>query len=214
MKFAAHRDSGTLGRSYLDNLTTVDGAASFLGLEARRDITKDFRSASMRRNPNLPFSLPAKLEEELQKREDYVSLSTRLDDISFQIKAAMTEEMRDELRAQQKDLYEERRKLREQELRQYQLSHRRAYSSESAMVDYGDLRRTYFDDVVRHMIPERAYLADNLNLAVHLRSPEGISVLENILALLSNDSRVAYQEVLRPINGHCRVPSCKIDMER
>src|SRR5438045_1264659 len=53
MKFAAHRNSKTLVGHYLDDTSNVDGAATFLGLEPRRDLTEDFRSASMRRNPSL-----------------------------------------------------------------------------------------------------------------------------------------------------------------
>ncbi|KAH6725001.1 hypothetical protein BKA61DRAFT_688306 [Leptodontidium sp. MPI-SDFR-AT-0119] len=53
MKFAAHRNSKTLVGYYLDNISNVDGTAVFLGLEPRRDLIEDFRSASMKRNPDL-----------------------------------------------------------------------------------------------------------------------------------------------------------------
>lgn len=60
MKFAAHRNPRTLVGHYLDNTSNVDGAAVFLGLEPRRDLTEDFRSASMKRHPDLPQSIPSK----------------------------------------------------------------------------------------------------------------------------------------------------------
>jgi hypothetical protein len=41
MKFAAHRNSKTLIGHYLDDMSNVDGAAAFLGLEPRRDLTED-----------------------------------------------------------------------------------------------------------------------------------------------------------------------------
>jgi hypothetical protein len=53
IKFAGHRNSTTLVGHYLDDMSNVDGAASFLGLEQRRNVTGDFRSASMKRNPDL-----------------------------------------------------------------------------------------------------------------------------------------------------------------
>ncbi len=40
MKFAAHRNSKTLVGHYLDDMSNVDGAAVFLGLEPRRDLTE------------------------------------------------------------------------------------------------------------------------------------------------------------------------------
>ena len=54
MKFAAHRNSKTLVGHYLDDMSNVDGAAVFLGLKLRRDLTKDFRSTSIKRNPRSP----------------------------------------------------------------------------------------------------------------------------------------------------------------
>ncbi|KAK3391248.1 hypothetical protein B0H63DRAFT_430077 [Podospora didyma] len=62
-------------------------------------------------------------------------------------------------------------------------------------------------------LPAKA-IADNLALAVPLRSPEGISALEDLIALLTNDSRVAYQQALQPIGGCCPIPSCARQIER
>jgi hypothetical protein len=58
------------------------------------------------------------------------------------------------------------------------------------------------------MVPERDRLARTLAIAAPLRSAEGISALQDHIALRTNDSRVAYQEVLRPIGGCCPVPTC------
>lgn len=64
------------------------------------------------------------------------------------------------------------------------------------------------------MIPERDRLTDTLALIVLLRSPQGISALQDLIALLINNSRVVYQEVFRPIEGRCLVPSYAIEIER
>jgi hypothetical protein len=88
MKFAAHRNSKTLIGHYLDDMSNVDGAATFLGLEPRQDLTEDFRSASMRRNPDLRHSLPAKNLDELKQRWDFVDLCEQIEDLSAQITAA------------------------------------------------------------------------------------------------------------------------------
>ena len=98
MKFAAHRNPKTLVGHYLDDMSNVDGAAAFLGLEQRRNITEDFRSASMKRNPKLLHSLPAQVLEQLEQRQDYASRCQRINNVSVQIKAALTEDARNELK--------------------------------------------------------------------------------------------------------------------
>ena len=123
------------------------------------------------RNPGLLRSLPAKVVEELERRQDYVELSTQIEDLSLQIKAASTEEAREELKSQQRRTYYLRRKLRDEELEKYKKSQRRVYDARPETHDEGDWRRGYFDGVVRHMAPERARLADNLALTVPKASP-------------------------------------------
>ena len=66
MKFAAHRNSKTLVGHYLDDMSNVDGIAVFLGLDPRRDLTEDFRSASIKKNPDLQHSLLRKCLDELR----------------------------------------------------------------------------------------------------------------------------------------------------
>jgi hypothetical protein len=105
MKFAAHRNSKTLVGHYLADMSNVDSQAAFLGLEPRRDITEDFRFASMGRNPDLRHSLPAKNQEELEQRHDYIELCKQIERLSLEIKAALTKEAREELKHRQQQLY-------------------------------------------------------------------------------------------------------------
>jgi hypothetical protein len=53
IKFAVHRNSKTLVGYYLNNMSNVDGAAVFLGLEPQRDLTEDFCFVFIKRNPDL-----------------------------------------------------------------------------------------------------------------------------------------------------------------
>jgi hypothetical protein len=99
MKYAAHRNSKTLVGHYLDDISNVDGAAVFLGLEPQQDLTEDFRSASIRRNPDLRHLLLAKCLDELRQRRDFTDLGEQIDDLSAQITAAITEKGRQELKA-------------------------------------------------------------------------------------------------------------------
>lgn len=52
MKFAGHRNPKTLVGHYLDNMS-VDGGASYLKLNPRKDIAEDFRSASMKKGSSI-----------------------------------------------------------------------------------------------------------------------------------------------------------------
>ena len=128
MKFVAHRNSKTLVGHYLDDMSNVDGTAAFLGLEQRRNLAEDFRSASMERNPDLRHSLPAKTPDELEHRQDFVALSEQTKRLSNQIRAAITEEAHEELRARWRQFRNEWRKLVE-ELEKYREGQRRVYTT-------------------------------------------------------------------------------------
>jgi hypothetical protein len=82
MKFAGHRNSKTVVGYYLANISNVDGVAAFLDLNPRQDVTKDFRSASMKRNLDLQRSLPAKMLAELEDRADYIAFSEGINNLS------------------------------------------------------------------------------------------------------------------------------------
>ncbi|KAF1346306.1 hypothetical protein EJ07DRAFT_145073, partial [Lizonia empirigonia] len=114
MKFAGHRNASTLVGHYLDDMSNVDGAASFLGLDARRDITEDFRSATMLRNPDLPLSLPTEMLELLRQKPEYESLTKSIYEIKWQIKTAKDSTLGQTLQKQIDRLYYQRRKLRDQ----------------------------------------------------------------------------------------------------
>jgi hypothetical protein len=47
MKFCGHRNPKTISGHYLDDMSIVDGAAVYLGLEQRQDITQDLGSAEV-----------------------------------------------------------------------------------------------------------------------------------------------------------------------
>jgi len=131
-----------------------------------------------------------------------------MENLSAQITAAITDEARKELKSQRRHVYDQRQKLIDGELEDYHRTQQRVRTTQCEVDDKGEWQRSYFDRVVRHMVPERDRLARTLPLAVPLRSPEGISALRDLIALRTNDSRVAYQEVLRPIEGRCPVPTC------
>ncbi|KAK0114148.1 hypothetical protein ONS95_013650 [Cadophora gregata] len=186
----------------------MDSTAVFLGLEPQQDLTEDFRSTSIKRNPDLQHSLPGKCLDKLRQRQDFTDLSEQIDNLSAQITAAITEKGRQELKAQRRYVYNQRQKLINEELANYHRTQQRVHTTQYKVDDQGEWHRSYFDRVIRRMVPKRDRLARTLPIAAPLRSPEGISALQDLIALRTNDSRVTYQGVLRPIGGCYPVPTC------
>ena len=62
----------------------------------------------MRRNPNLRRSLLAMNLDELKLRRDYIDLCEQIENLSAQIIAAITEEVRKALKARRYDIYNQR----------------------------------------------------------------------------------------------------------
>lgn len=75
MKYAGHTNQMTMTRDYLSSIAVVDGLASFLKLPPRNDQDEDFRSMTVKRNPEFCLSLPAKIQDELRQREEYVAIT-------------------------------------------------------------------------------------------------------------------------------------------
>ncbi|KAM7184935.1 hypothetical protein V8F33_012701 [Rhypophila sp. PSN 637] len=188
LKFAAHTNQITRTRDYLSSICGIDGQASFLGTQLRRDMAEDFRSATVRRNPELFLSLPAQQQDEPQERPEYI-----------------------EIRA---ELYERKRKLVRQELLNIQKTQERTHPSDSTKSFHTDQHRTRFGRL-RHMMPHRSSLADLLFLNAPLRSAEGIQAINHLISLIREPSNVAYQQSLQPRQGTglCPTPGCTEHVE-
>ncbi|TGO06957.1 hypothetical protein BTUL_0378g00020 [Botrytis tulipae] len=197
MKFAVARELKDSRCHYLENITNVDGAAVFLGLEPRRDLTEDFHSALMKRNPDLQYSPPGMCLDELRQRWNLLILIT----------AAITKKGCQELKAQQRYFYDRRQKLINEESTNYHRTQQRVQSTQCEVDDQGEWHRTYFDRGIRRMVPRCDRLAPTLPIAAPLQNPEGIFALQDLIALSTNDYRVAYEELLRPIGNCCSIPT-------
>jgi hypothetical protein len=188
---------------------SVDGQNSFLNRPLRTDFIEDMRGISLQYNPELWQSLPAKMQHELQQRQDFITIQEKLANLNDNI-AGTDEETRREFRAQRKALYAERQQLIKKELEERRKSQPRNHPSQGNQRDH---HRSFFNHV-RHMMPERDRLARTLFLPVALRSPDGRAALEDLIALYKGDSRVAYQPVLRPVLGCCPVPRCRFEIQK
>lgn len=191
LKFAGQRNPKVLLNHYLDDMWTVDGAAIFLGMNPRKDLTTDFRSATMKKSAQLSQTLPSKVKAELENRKDYVCLTDDLDRLELRIASAVEKKPADQLKAERSRLYEKRRKLEQQALKEYQESQVRAYPIKPKEHEQRDWRKGHFDRT-RHMKPELDRLTHTLSLRVPLQSPKGISALRDLITLRKIDCHVAY----------------------
>jgi hypothetical protein len=214
LKFADQQNSAVLRRHYLGAMNTIDGAASYLDMDIRHDLTEDFRSATMRWNIDLPLELPAEEQAELEQQEEYVALTQKIESLTCQLEDSdTTEEAREQQRFHRSQAYAERRRLAKNKLRKCQQNQPMEYPTEREVHEQSGWRRSHLSRIL-HMMPERQRLLYTLSLRVPLRSLEGISALQDLIALRTSDCRVAHQSVLRPKDGRCPVSSCGIEMER
>lgn len=189
-------------------MTTIDGAASYLGMEQRKDLAVDFRSATMRLNPGMVQQLPSKVQSEIETRGDFVAMTEQICRLNEAIRDASNAELRQGLIKQRQKIYGKRQKAVRAELRKYQEGQPLVYDNFN---DRGDWTREQFCRI-EHMIPERRRLAKSLLMTVPLRSQEGRSALQDLVSLRQNDCSVAYQDVLRPVDGRCK--GCHQEMSK
>ncbi|TLD12489.1 uncharacterized protein PgNI_02763 [Pyricularia grisea] len=196
MKFAAHTNQITLTRNYLSSITHVDGQGSFLKMPLRSDQTEDFRSITVKKNPDLFLSLPAKAQDKLKQRPDYIVISEQLKDLVSKTDA--------QSRKDKSRLISRRRKLEKAELDKARSSQSRVHPKDREELErhHVDQDRSRFGRL-RHMMLERRRLSNALFQVADLRSEIGISAIKDLYSLLKNDCQIAYQPSLRPINGKC-----------
>ncbi|KAK0612550.1 hypothetical protein B0T17DRAFT_499912, partial [Bombardia bombarda] len=193
MKYAGHTNQMTMTRDYLSSITVVDGLASFLKLPPRDDQAEDFRSMTVKRNPELFLSLPAKIQDELRQREDYVAITNELEDLTREMNATDSLVVSQKLRSRRNQLLRQRRMLKKEELNKVRSTQDRVHPSERKGKYHVDQERSRFNRL-RHMTPERERLLNTLFCVAPLRSPEGISAVKGLISLLKNSCRVAYHK--------------------
>lgn len=185
MVHAGHNDPNTLSRHYMPT-NGADGQDTYLGGKGRTLVADLFRGLTVPRTPNLWQSLPAEKQYEFENSEKYLSLKEEL---------AALEGRTDKKSIGCRELYREKRKLFEKELRDWQKRQPNKY-------DAPGYHRAIFDRV-RFMMPERDRLASNLFQVAALRSDTGIAVLRDMMALYQSRSEVEYRPGLEPDKCCC-----------
>ncbi|KAJ6436687.1 carbonic anhydrase [Purpureocillium lavendulum] len=212
LRFASQHNTNVLVNHYLGNMSTIDGAGTYLNMRPRTDMVEDFRSATMRWNPGLHLSLSAKDKEELEGSLEYKAVTRGINELSIRIREATTEDEKQQLKDQRRLEYDRRKAIENKRLREIQAAQKIIYDQGEDPHEQHDWRQIHFDRISHMLPPERLRLAKNMTLRAWPRSSEWVSVLKDLIALRENNDNAAYQEVMRPIQGYCAVPSCRKPM--
>ncbi|KAJ6439078.1 carbonic anhydrase [Purpureocillium lavendulum] len=212
LRFASQHNTHVLVNHYLGNMSTIDGAGTYLNMRPRTDLVEDFRSATMRWNPGLYLSLSAKDKEELEGSLEYKAVTRGINELSTRIREATTEDEKQQLKYQRRLEYDRRKAIENKRLREIQAAQKIIYDRGDDPHEQHDWRQIHFDRISHMLPPERLRLAKSMTLRAWPRSSEWVSVLKDLIALRENNDNAAYQEVMRPIQGYCAVPPCRKPM--
>ncbi|KAH7250906.1 hypothetical protein BKA59DRAFT_369348, partial [Fusarium tricinctum] len=176
MKRAGQRDANTYNNHYMPNNSGTDGQGTYFGTEVRS------------------VSLLAEKKEALQNSPKFVAIEEELTRLRRQENKKST--------SRRKQLYEKKRKLADQELREWQNTQPRRPIAVPGEKDLPCYHRSLFNRV-RFLIPERDRLAENLFETDILRSSTGLQVLRDMIALCETDTEVKFRPGLEPSLCQC-----------
>jgi hypothetical protein len=210
MKFAGHIDPRTFQVHYAHQMSTIDGQSALWDKERRNIPFEAFRGLSLHHYPQLPQSLPAKVRDDLEHRDDFIALNKEIAALGENLRLVTTAAEGKQANARRKELYWERRHLILNELskwQQIQLNTAKADRSAPVAALPGYFNR------IRRLDPPRDRLAHTLFIDIPLRSDEGRSALHDFVTLCRENPKVAYRPSLQPKEGRCPVPTCAKEMD-
>ena len=200
MKYGGHQNPGTYNAFYAPNNSGADGQGTYFTGAPRTIVNELFRGLTLDRHADLWQSLPAEKKYELERSEEFVKIEKELEDLKGTPETTMKERER---------LYHRTRQLKTAELRKCRASQPRNPLSapEDANYAMGSLRARF--SRVSRMMPERERLARGMFLVTALRSPEGRSVLNDMVALCKQQAEVMFRPGLEAEKCHCANLSSK-----
>jgi hypothetical protein len=190
MAQAVYHDFTTFRENYQPRNSGVDGQATFLGTESRDVVNDVFRELTLPRNPNLWHYLPAEKQYDIENSEKFLELEKKMAVLKSETDADSDHHH------QINKLYKEKSKFMKNEFRKWQK--KQSYRPG----DSPGYHREIFNRS-RFMMPERDRLAVNLFEVALLRSPMGLAVICNILALYERDDEVGFRPGLEPDKCCC-----------
>jgi hypothetical protein len=213
MKFSGYSDRDVRREAYTTSLL-VDGQASYWNKERDAELMDSFRGMSLQWHPSMIHSLPAKVQDDLRRRSDFVarheeikSLGEKLNGLTVEAEVGAAKKRQQELRWKQRQaMSEELSKWRE-----IQQGDRDTDLKDTDLKDDVASRPAFFN-CIRYLDPLRDRLASSLFKNDPLCSPAGIEVLRNMIALYKENVQVAYRPSSCPKNGCC--PVCGKSMDQ
>lgn len=213
LQFASQRNVGVLVGNYLGALSTVDGAATYLGLPARTDLHEDFHSATMRYNPGLEHCLSSEEIEEIKKSDEYVRYTRDISNLTQKISNSVEIDDIAALRTRRETSYRQRSGLLSKRLQENQQAQKLRYETKPRYEEK-DWHQGHVDRV-KHILPDaRARLSHSMRMSTPPRSELWKQAIEDLIYLRNMDCNVAWQESLQPKDGRCPVSHCDVQIER
>jgi len=214
MKFAGQRDPDVFFGSYMPQVSDVDGQSSFWGGKRRTVHIEALRGLSLQYHPQMVQSLPAKVQDDLAQRADFIKINEEIEDLGSQLSKLDISADSREIRRRRQELYEDKRQLVAVELSLWQSIQPRKITSDANSLQSSVACLPSYFGRVRRLDPPRDRLASSLFLDVSLRSAQGQSALRDMITLCRLSPKVAYRPSLQPENGRCPVWTCGQEMDR
>ncbi|ETN36758.1 uncharacterized protein HMPREF1541_09036 [Cyphellophora europaea CBS 101466] len=181
MRHADHRNPNTYGGYYQNAISTVDGQATYFGLEQQLPVLHElFRGFSIRRDYQYRPEVPWRLRKQISDVPPSIEGDNGMVD----------------QRARQKR-YDDRRQQRDTVLRTDQQSQAKKANTSADCVYESDFQQA------RRLMPERDRLADGLFQVGSLRNAQGIELMNDLVTLFSSRRSETYCVELNSSRSHC-----------
>jgi hypothetical protein len=218
MKFSGHSDRDVHREAYTTSLL-VDGQASYWNKERDTELMDSFRGMSLQWHLSMIHSLPAKVQDDLRHRSDFVARHEEIKSLGESLKGLTVEAEVEAAKKRQQELRWEQRQAMSEELSKWREIQQGDRDTDIKDTDIKDTdpkldvaSRPAFFNRIRYLDPLRDRLASSLFKNDPLRSQAGIEVLRDMIALYKENIQVAYRPSSCPNNGCC--PVCGKSMDQ
>ncbi|KAK2590414.1 hypothetical protein QQS21_011901 [Conoideocrella luteorostrata] len=213
IKFASQKSLNVLVDSYFGSISTIDGAAMYQGLQPRKDLADDFRSATMKYNPGLKFSLPSENNHILRGSPEYLGVMKEISMLDEAIVESNCPEEKAKYIAQRHSFIKKRTKLRNKCLRDFQIGQDIDYDIQKEPFQQTDKNKDHYERIEHMLPPERMRLMESMGVSTSPRTDLWKEAIQDLIACRNTKRNVYFQQCMEPLNGKCAVPSCQQIMD-
>jgi hypothetical protein len=178
---AGQQDPDTYQDHYQSSLCAVDGQATFLGQERRDIVSEAFLELTIPYNPCLSARLPAEQRYKFEQSKEYRDIISEIQSASDAKERVKQERKRNTLLQTELTNWQRKQPFRPS--------------------DQPEHHHTIFNRC--RFMPVQDRLAANLFKPAKLRSPLGLSVLKDMMALLRQTTEIEFRPGLEPDRCTC-----------